>query len=112
MQDRPTAAELLGDVAAFLEELVPQLSGPVQHQARVAANLTRIVEREVALGPAADEREHAALRELLGHDGSLADLNAELVERLGRNELHAEALPVLLDITRDKLAVNKPGYAR
>ena len=42
---------------------------------------------------------------------TIAELNAELVERLRNNELRAEALPVLLDITRDKLAVNKPGYA-
>ena len=111
MQDRPTAAELIGDVAGLLEELVPTLSGPVQHQVRVAANLSRIVERELALGPGNDEREYAALRNLLGHDGTIAELNAELVERLRNNELRAEALPVLLDITRDKLAVNKPGYA-
>jgi hypothetical protein len=111
VQDRPTAAELLAEVAGFLEDLVPQLSGPVQHQARVAANLTRIVEREVALAPAADARELAALQGLLGHDGSLVELNAELAQRLRDNELHREALPVLLDITRDKLAINKPGHA-
>lgn len=111
MQDRPTAAELLGEVAQFLEELVPNLSGPVQHQARVAANLTRIVEREVALAPGAIEREREALRGLLGHDGTVEELNAELTERVRNNELHAEALPVLLDITRDKLAINKPGHA-
>ena len=112
MQDRPTAAELLSEVAGFLEELVPTLSGPVQHQARVAANLTRIVEREVALAPAADERERVALQQLLGHEGTVEELNAELSARLRNNELHREALPVLLDITRDKLAVNKPGHAR
>lgn len=111
MQDRPTAAELLDDIASLLEELVPQLNGPSQHQVRVAANLARIVERELQLGPAAVERERDALRALLGHDGPLDGLNAELSDRLRNGELHAEALPVLLDVTRDKLAVNKPGYA-
>ncbi len=112
MQDRPTAAELLNEVASFLEELVPTLNGPVQHQARVAANLTRIVEREVALGPAAEVREIAALSALLGHDGDLVSLNAELATRLAKNELHRESLPVLLELTRDKLAINKPGHVR
>ena len=34
------------------------------------------------------------------------------LQSAGDNELHREALPVLLEVTRDKLAVNKPGYAR
>lgn len=112
MQDRPTAAELLNEVASFLEELVPTLNGPVQHQARVAANLTRIVEREVQLAPDADARELAALQQLLGHDGDLVSLNEELATRLANNELHRDALPVLIDVVTDKLAINKPGHVR
>ena len=35
MQPRPTAEEILRDVAALLDDvLVPALSGPAQHQAR------------------------------------------------------------------------------
>ena len=50
MQPRPTAEEILRDVAALLDDvLVPALSGPAQHQARVAASLIGIVHREVQL---------------------------------------------------------------
>lgn len=111
MQDRPTAAELLGDIAGFLESLVPQLSGPVQHEARVAANLARIVERELVDGGDATSREMTALRDLLGHGGTLEELNEELARRLRNGELHKKAMPVLLEVTRAKLAVNKPGHA-
>ena len=43
MQPRPTAEEILRDVAALLDDvLVPALSGPAQHQARVAASLVHM----------------------------------------------------------------------
>ena len=61
MQPRPTAEEILRDVAALLGDvLVPALSGPEQHQARVAASLIGIVHREVRLasGNDAAERDH------------------------------------------------------
>ena len=51
MQQPPTAAELLATVMEVLgDEVVPSLTGPVQHHARVAANLVAIVERELRLG--------------------------------------------------------------
>jgi hypothetical protein len=47
MQDRPTAAELLGAVATYLEdELMPTLDGPLAYRTRVAANLVRTLERD------------------------------------------------------------------
>ena len=47
MQHSPTAAELLATVVEVLsDEVVPILDGPVQHHARVAANIVAIVERE------------------------------------------------------------------
>ena len=43
-QDRPTAAELLQVLGAFLE-IMPSVSGPWQFRARVAANVAHILER-------------------------------------------------------------------
>lgn len=114
MQDRPTAAELLREIADLLEgQLLAATSGPLQHQVRVAGNLARIVQRELELGREANFRERALLAELLGADGSTAELNAELAARLRANddpELARAAWPVLLSATLDKLAIDKPGH--
>lgn len=55
--DRPTASELLEIVAETLSETVVPATAPhAQHQARVAANLCRILGRELAAGtPAAPD---------------------------------------------------------
>ncbi len=125
MQDRPTASELLSEVAALLEErILPEIEGPGQHQVRVAANLCRIVERELRLGPAQQEREHELMIELLAvspdrtltsesAEASGAELQARLAARIRQadDELFlARAHAVLLELTRAKLEVNKPGY--
>ncbi len=111
MQDRPTAAELLAEIADVLEgDVLHALSGPLQHSVRVAGNLARIVQRELELGPAADAREHAALVELLGRDGSTDELNQELAAHIRDGSIAAGAWPALVAIARDKVAIVKPGH--
>jgi hypothetical protein len=114
MQDRPTASELLHDMADLLEgEVVPALSGPLQHQVRVAGNLCRILERELTLGPAAEDRELELLRGLLGRtDGSALELTSALVAKLrdGDPGFEREAYGPVVEIVRGKLAVAKPGH--
>lgn len=94
---------------------MPVLEGGLQHRVRVAANLCRIVERELRLGPRAVERERQALQQLLGSgNATLPELNDELSQRLRTTDddaFLARAAEVLLAVTRDKLAVDKPGYA-
>lgn len=49
MQDRPSREELLKAITHFLEaELVPILAEPLRFHTRVAANLLKIIEREIA----------------------------------------------------------------
>ncbi|QOF77871.1 DUF6285 domain-containing protein [Variovorax sp. 38R] len=117
MQDRPDIAELLEAVAAFLrEQVVPATEGPVAFHARVAANTLDIVRREVQLGPLAQASERARLHALLGPGAptDLAEANRLLCTRIGTGELDA-ATPGLIDhlrqTTRDKLAIDQPGYA-
>ncbi len=120
MQDRPTAHELLATIGDLLQgEVLDATSGPLKHQVRVAGNLCRILERELELQPDNDKRATGLLAEVLGSDAgdrSLDDLNRELATRLRRGkeredfELEQRAWPVLLEIVRDKLAVNKPGH--
>lgn len=117
MQDRPTALELLETVEEFLEgEVLPDVEGTLRYHTLVATNIVRILRRELALGPAADAAELTALRELLDRRGDdLASLNARLHHRLADQEAlgdgeEARIWAVLDAATRDKLAVNKPGY--
>jgi len=126
MQHPPTASQLLTTVAEVLnDEIVPALSGPAQHKARVAANLVSIIEREIRLGPAAQVTEHRLLGEILdltAQDHS-RDPNAEdpdtrrsLVAQSLRAgsassaEVHAQVWERLLQIVRADLAIAKPGY--
>jgi hypothetical protein len=119
MQYRPDAATLLGAVAAVLDDVLADVPPAKQHQVRVAAHLSRLVEREVRLGGAATVDECAALAELLGVDvADLADVtdgSERLAARLreidnGDVEFDARAWEVLVDVTRRDLDIAKPGH--
>jgi hypothetical protein len=114
MHQRPDPLDLLDAVATFLrEQALPQLPGHAAYHARVAANALDIVRRQLQLAPAADADELRRLQPLLGRDGSLAELNALLCERIASGELglHTPGLAEhLWQTTLDKLAVDQPGY--
>ncbi len=116
MQYRPTASELLATMADLIEdELLVALPAALQHKARVAGNLARILEREERLAPAARQREHDLLAGLLGHDGGLDELRAELTARLRAGtdadaDFERSAWEVLVAVARDDLAIAKPGH--
>ena len=115
MQDEPAPGEILAAVARFLkEEVAPATSGHVSFQARVAANALEMMRRQLDLGPAEAAAERARLKGLLGRDGSLLDLNAELSRRIEAGDLDL-ASPGLADhlwaVTLAKLAVDQPTYA-
>jgi hypothetical protein len=114
MQDEPRPAEILAAVARFLKEVVaPETTGHVNFNVRVAANALEMMRRQLELSPAADAAEQERLHDLLGEDGGLADLNAELARRLADGELDL-ATPGLTDhlweTTLAKLAVDQPTY--
>ena len=115
MQDRPTPSEVIGAVAAFLKTTVAaQTTGATSFQARVAANALEMMKRELDLSPAEDAAERDRLKALLGMDGSLFDLNAELSRRIAAGEIETSS-PALIDhlwaTTMAKLAVDQPTYA-
>lgn len=113
-QDRPTAAELLEAVREFLErDVVGSLEGRRAFHARVAANAVGIVGREIELGPALAAAERERLRALLGRDGELGDLNAELARRIRDGSLddrRAEVAAHVRATIREKLEIANPGY--
>ena len=111
---RPTAAELVAAVADFLDNDVRSSIGPdgrladaaqVNFHARVAANVLRIVERELTDDSAAEVT------------GRLADLGfaheADLAAAIRAGTLDDRAgdvLPTLRALVRHRLAVAHPGY--
>jgi hypothetical protein len=127
VQQPPTAAELLATVMEVLgDDVVPALAGPVQHNARVAANLVAIVERELRLGGDAATREHATIAALLddvddGDDGDthsnldLVALRVKLASELRRGLADDEVINervwnTLMAVVRDDLTIAKPGH--
>jgi Tfp pilus assembly protein PilF len=115
MQDRPTPAEVIGAVAAFLKTTVAaQTTGATSFQARVAANALEMMKRELDLAPAEDAAELERLKSLLGIDGALFDLNVELSRRIAAREIAADSPDLIAHLwatTMAKLAVDQPTYA-
>ncbi|MDQ2859850.1 MAG: DUF6285 domain-containing protein [Pseudomonadota bacterium] len=115
MQDEPSPSEVLAAVARFLkEEVAPATTGHTSFQARVAANAMEMMRRQLDLAPAAEAAELGRLKDLLGLDGDLAALNAELSRRIEAGDLDLTT-PGLADhlwaVTLAKLAVDQPTYA-
>ncbi len=113
MQDEPRPEEILTAVAAFLRDaVVPTATPLIAFQARVAANAVELVARQIVLAPVADDSELKRLRMLLGHDGSLVDLNTALAEGLASGTMPTEhAFQHLWMITLAKLSVDQPRYS-
>ena len=127
MQDRPTSVELLEAAADFVEsELVPAIQGARQFQARVVANVMRIVAREIKMEDPLVRNEVKALALLLGRDKphlhSLADLHKaaagmgeELTAKIRAGEAddgdwRGEVLAVVRHSVEDKLRIANPRY--
>jgi hypothetical protein len=126
MHDRPTADELLRAVELLLDEqLVPSLDGSRKYNARVAANVVRIVRRElqheerqfdaewnglgVVLGPAERPPTLYALRQ------ALLTRNQELSERIRAGDADDGHFRDLVfahvrDTVHAKLEVSDPGW--
>jgi len=116
-QDRPTASELLSAIADMLrDEAIPALDKAeprLGFQMRVAVNSLAILEREMRLGAAADQREHVRLKNLLGRDGTLDALNRELARQLragDRDERDGALMAHLESTIADKIAIANPRW--
>jgi hypothetical protein len=114
MMDQPSILELVTAVRDFLEQrAMPELKGHTAFHARVAANALGIVARELEQGGPSADAERQRLAKLLGHDGSLTDLNRELCGRIrdGGIGLDTPGLAEHMTITtREKVAIDQPNY--
>ena len=115
MQNRPTAAELTGAVATFLEQdVMPGLNGALRFQCRVAVNALRIVERELELAPGLNAEERSRLVRLLGTTGNLDDLNRELCRRVRDGVLSIDDPDLLAHLKQTimgKASIDNPRYS-
>jgi hypothetical protein len=114
MMDQPSILELVTAVRDFLEQrAMPELKGHTAFHARVAANALGIVARELEQGGLSADGERERLAKLLGHDGSLMELNRELCRRIrdGVIGLDTQGLAEHMTITtREKVAIDQPNY--
>lgn len=109
--DRPTLPELVEAVREFLERDVMTVEGRVGFHARVAARVLRMVERELALGPAQTQAARDRLRSVLGDDGGdVRAMEAALAQRIRAGEVtdRAAVLDAVRSSVRDKLIVADP----
>src|SRR5208283_3606105 len=119
MQDRPTSVELLEAAADFVDrELVPAIEGARQFQARVVANVMRIVAREIKLEDPLVRSEVKALARLLGRDAlraAAASMSEELTAKIRAGEADGggrrrEVLAVVRQSVENKLRIANPRY--
>jgi hypothetical protein len=114
MQDEPTPTELLKAVADFLRnEITPAIKGHNAFKLRVGINALDLVTRQLMLADEGDTAEHARLKQLLGADGSLLELNSALSDRIAKGEVDLQTPGLsehLWQTTMDKLAVDQPNY--
>ncbi|MCA6105387.1 MULTISPECIES: DUF6285 domain-containing protein [Bradyrhizobium] len=115
MQDEPTPTELIKAVADFLRsEIAPAIKGHNGFKLRVGINALDLVTRQLALAEAGDATEAARLKQLLGTDGTLMELNRVLSEKIAGGEVDLKTPGLsehLWQTTMDKLAVDQPNYA-
>lgn len=126
MQDRPNYDELLTAVEHFLDdEVVAKSEGALRFNGRVAANVIRIVRRELENEEASLAREWDSLAELVGEAprprdrdalrAVLAQRNEELSERIRSGDADAgefrnAVVKHLRQAIHDKLTVTNPGW--
>jgi hypothetical protein len=114
LHDRPTVTELVAAVREYLErDVMTGTEGRIAFHARVAVNVLGMVERELALGSAQDEAEHARLAALLGHEGTVRALTEELARGIRDGSLTAswdDTVAHVRETVRAKLEVANPRY--
>ncbi|WP_374664603.1 DUF6285 domain-containing protein [Ramlibacter sp.] len=116
MQDEPSPHALLDGVIRFLRDTaVPGLDGRAAYDARIAASLLQIVQRQLPDLAEGDAAERAGLQHLLRSDvDDLDALQRALCEAITAGTIAWDD-PLLLDhlwqVTLRKVAVDQPTYS-
>ena len=109
-----TISELLGAVKGFLmDSALPALSGRDQFNARVAANVLGIIDREQQLGPELAALDAAAARQWLPGDPGVGTAPQQLARALAVREIDSNNH--FFDYLKQRqllvTAINNPRYA-
>lgn len=109
-----TISELLGAVKGFLmDSALPALSGRDQFNARVAANVLGIIDREQQVGPELAALDAAAAQQWLSGDSGSGTALQQLSRALAAREIDADTDFFKYLKQRQLLvaAINNPRYA-
>ena len=109
-----TISELLGAVKGFLmDSAMPALSGRDQFNARVAANVLGIIDREQQLGPELAALDAAAAQQWLAGDPGSGTAPQQLSRALAAREIDADSdfFEYLKQRQLLVAAINNPRYA-
>ena len=109
-----TMSELLGAVKGFLmDSALPALSGRDQFNARVAANVLGIIDREQQLGPELAALDAAAAQQWLAGDPESGTAPQQLSRALAAREIDADSdfFEYLKQRQLLVAAINNPRYA-
>ena len=109
-----TSQELLQAMKGFLAETVtPALNDRDQFNARVAANVIGIVQREQALGPRLSALDHAAFSKWIPDGAPDDDVVPQISQALAKRRIKPDA--AFLDYLKQRQlllsAINNPRYA-
>ena len=109
-----TISELLGAVKGFLmDSALPALSGRDQFNARVAANMLGIIDREQQVGPELAALDAAAAQQWLPGDSGSGTALQQLSRALAAREIDADTdfFEYLKQRQLLVAAINNPRYA-
>jgi hypothetical protein len=109
-----TISELLGAVKGFLmDSALPALSGRDQFNARVAANVLGIIEREQQLGPELAALDASAAQQWLPGEAEPGTAQQQLSRALAAREINTDSHFFAYLKKRQLLvaAINNPRYA-
>ena len=109
-----TSQQLLQAVKGFIAETVtPALSNRDQFNARVAANVIGIVQREQALGPALSALDNAAFRKWIPDGAPDMDVVPQISQAIAKRTIEPDT--AFLDYLKQRQlllsAINNPRYA-
>ena len=114
-QQMPAAEQLTDALASWLAGPVTDSGvGGRRFEARIAANLVRVLGREAQLGATATAADRADLADLLGRDGSASELGLELARqvRSGGRPLDDQVIATVRRLVARQLLIANPAYLR